>query len=182
MSYEDIVVNHNDVDPISLEKINKLAMNNVFLVTNKITKQLYAYDAMNWFIYISQDRRHPLTRNRLSEQELWQLYLTVREQISNIKDKQLLELIKKSIKIYHSKKILLKKEDIKIVKIIPESPLFKIKIKYLHQIIDDLDNNIYKTYDFVYSLIDSRDNKTTILDNLTAIIKIPMNMTIKITF
>lgn len=182
MSFEDIVVNHNDVDPISLEKINELSLNNVFLVTNKITKELYAYDALNWFIYISQDRRHPLTRNRLSDEELWELYLNVRERISNIKDKDLLELLKKSIRVYHSKKILLKKENNKLVKIIPESPLFKIKIKFFNQIIDENDDNLYKTYDFVYSLLDSRNKNSTLLDNLSAIIKIPLSMSIKITF
>ena len=67
------------------------------------------YDAINWFIHISNDRRHPITRNKLSNEELWNLYLVTTKQIENIIDIELLRLLYKSLDIYHSAKIKLKK-------------------------------------------------------------------------
>lgn len=184
---DNIVINHNDIDPISLEKINELPINNVFYVKNKLTNNLYAYDAANWFVYISNDRRHPITKNQLSHNELWELYLTTIQQIPYIKDNNLLELIKNSINKYNSKKILLKKINKTSLKIIPESPLMTLKINYFKKIEKTEENKnsfnfeTHKLYKLRYSLMHSLTNKE-IISNLKVTLQIPKNMFISFGF
>ena len=99
----DIIVNYHDHDPISLELIKELPKSQLFFITNNNKK--YAYDAINWFIHISNDRRHPLTRMKLKSKELWDLYLITIRELDNIIDIELLKLLYKSLDIYQSGKI-----------------------------------------------------------------------------
>ena len=164
----NIVVNYNDHDPISLEKIDTLQVQNVFFVKNKITNKMYAYDAKNWFIYISENKKHPITKQYLTKNEFWELYLTVRQSLSFIKinDPELYPLINQALQKYHSNKIKFIKINNKKHKVIPISPLFIISIKKLTKV--KYDNT--KTYHLIYSLIDSRNSKNKIFTNLSATI------------
>ena len=176
MSIIDAVVNYDDVDPISLEKIKDLPSSKIFYVTNKITKKTYAYDAINWFIYISNDRTHPITKQKLSTKELWDVYLTTIAEYNNIYDIDLLTLLDKSLQKYHSNKIVFKKQrdDSNFVKIFAESPLFNIKIKKLMKMSTD---KHFSLYSLVYTLLDSRD-QNPVFENLNAQIQLPINMKI----
>ena len=178
MSLSDIIVNYNDIDPISLEKIKDLPSNKLFFLTNKKTNKKYAYDAINWFIHISNDKRHPITRNKLSNQELWNLYLTTIREYDTILDIDLLQLINKSLNLYHSKKIKLKKEDNKIM-VVPVSPLFNLKIKKLNLISK---NDVTKEYNLIYQLMESRNHNSLVCDNLSVIIKMPEKLFISFGF
>lgn len=168
------IVNYLDCDPISLELIQDLPLSRLFFVTNKQNNKKYAYDAINWFIHISNDRRHPITRNKLSNEELWNLYLVTTKQIENIIDIELLRLLYKSLDIYHSAKIKLKKKDNKCI-LLPISPLFTINIEKLQ-----LQNKGHKMkiYSLTYGLTDSRDNKTIICQNQEATITLPNAMSL----
>ncbi len=162
-----IVVNYSDNDPISLEKISELESDNIILIKNKLTEYVYAYDAIHWFIYISENRTHPITKQHLSNEEFWELYFTVRNKLPYIQktDSMLYSLIINAIQKYHSKKIILKKKNNKQFKIIPESPLFNIKITYFSKkICDEKDQ---KQYDMTYNLFDNRNVKKIIYKDLS---------------
>ena len=179
MSNINAVVNYDDVDPISLEKIKDLPSSQLFYVTNKKTRKVYAYDAINWFIHISNDRTHPITRQKLNNKELWDLYLTTVSQYNNIFDIELLKLLDKSLQKYHSNKIIFKKQHDKknYVKIFAESPLFNIKIRKLIKLNKNSYVNNYIVYDLVYCLLDSRD-QNPVFENLNAQIQLPSDMKI----
>ncbi len=169
----NIVVNYNEHDPISLELIKDLPLSKLFFVTNKITNKKYAYDAINWFIHIANDRRHPITREKLSIDELWNLYLIATTEYNFITDIGLIKLLQKSIDKYHSPKIKFLKDNKNVVKIIPVSPLFSITIKKFSTIFK---NNLIKRYKLVYQLVDSRNRKNIVCDQRQATLELPIDM------
>ena len=174
----NVIVNYNDYDPISLELIKDLPKSKLFFVTNKLNNKKYAYDAINWFIHISNDRRHPVTREKLSNSELWDLYLTTIKEFDNILDIDLLQLLQKSLQNYHSGKIKIINEG-KKAKIVPVSPLFLINILQF-SLLEKSDVSNTKTYNLVYQLKDARDSITIVCKKKEATIEIPMNMCLTI--
>ena len=179
----DFVANYEDADPISLEDIQNLQTNNIFFVTNKITKNLYAYDAKNWFIYISENRRHPITKKYLTNQEFWDLYLLIQTNLKTIQqtDPELFPLITKAIEKYHSKKILFQKTTQNNYKIIPVSPLFNLTICKMKKINENDENENIIHYHIIYNLIDSR-NKKTIFKNISVTVQCPNDVFISFGF
>ena len=178
LDLSNVVVNYDDYDPISLELIKDLPESKLFFITNKRNNKKYAYDAINWFIHISNDRRHPITREKLSNQELWDLYLTTTKEFNNIVDIGLLQLLQKSLQKYHSAKVKLIKDGTK-AKIVPVSPLFLITIQKLKLIEKSILTNT-KSFKIIYQLCDTRNSQSVVCDKQEATIQIPIEMMLTI--
>ena len=67
-----------------------------------------------------------------------------------------------------------------MVSILPESPLFLIKLNKFNKN-ENFNKEGFKMYDVIYSLMDSRDLKV-IYKELSVKIQMPINMYIKFTF
>ena len=70
-----LLVNRDDVDPISLEPVSAIGSRRMFIVADADGVK-HGYDAFAWLPWLARDKRHPCTRTRLSAAAIRACYAT----------------------------------------------------------------------------------------------------------
>jgi hypothetical protein len=181
------VNNYDDCDPISLDDIADLPVEQAFII--KVGKEhVHAYDACAWLPHFAFNRpcEHPVTRQRVNEEDIWECYTIARRRWPNSADLATtthnVEL-SRALQLCESTnlEVLVKERADENghflpphIRVVPKSPLFHLRMLQLKSVTAcaEQDNN-KEVRTIEYELVDSRNHQRVCGHRRTAKITYP---------
>ena len=159
-------VNYYESDPISFEQISSIPPRKLFILSCPLTHQVFAYDAVAWSTYFSQNgsRMSPFTRQRIPYQDIWNCFLIARPYLpESVCNK------------FQSTKLIIKQISSNIMGLNPVSPLLDVKIYKIHSELST--DGLQKKWTCVYGFQDPRTKQSiTSKKNLTFLMNAKFNL------